>query len=136
MLPIETASILVTDDDADFRSAICNVLSPRFHTLQAASGEEAVRIVLTQPIHLLMLDMHMPKWTGLETLRRVKKFRQELPCILLSAALDEHMKHQAELAAAFSVLAKPVSVDVLNSTIDRAFRLAYASWYQDGASGS
>ena len=51
----------------------------------------------------------MPRLSGLETLRRVKQIKWRIPCILLSAALDDSIIRQAEMAEAFSVLSKPVS---------------------------
>ena len=123
---LELPSILITDDDRDFRETVRVVFEPRgFRTLLAGDGEEALHIIRGQEVHLLLLDMHMPKLTGLETIRRVKLFRWRLPCILLSAALDESLIQQAEHAQAFSVLSKPVSREQLTSTVDLALRRVY-----------
>jgi|SRR6185295_5181983 len=123
---VQLPSILITDDDRDFRETVRVVFEPRgFHTFLASDGEEALAIISTQEIHLLLVDMHMPKLTGLETLRRVKQFKSRLPCILLSAALDEGLIEQAQLAQAFSVLSKPVSRQQLTSTVDLALRRTY-----------
>src|SRR5690348_6727466 len=112
-------SLLITDDDRDFRETVRFVFEPLgFRTLLAGDGEEALEILSNQEIHLLLLDMHMPKLTGLETLRRVRQLQSRLPCILLSAALDESLIQQARLVEVFSVLAKPVSRKQLTSTVD------------------
>ena len=89
---LELPSLLITDDDRDFRETLRNVFEPRFRTLLAGDGEEALDIVRREEVHLLLLDMHMPKLTGLETLRQVKRFKSLLPCILLSARLDDALK--------------------------------------------
>lgn len=68
----------------------------------------------------------MPKLTGLETLRRMKEFRAMLPCILLSAQLDESMVEQARLAHADSVLSKSVTVRQITGAVLQALRLTYA----------
>ncbi len=65
------------------------------------------------------------KLTGLETLRLLKQFRSMLPCILLSARLDELMIEQARLARAFSVLAKPITLAQLTGTLRQALRRTY-----------
>jgi CheY-like chemotaxis protein len=127
---LEYPSLLITDDDRDFRETLRGVLEPRFRTLVAGDGEEALDIVRRQEVHLLLLDMHMPKLTGLETLRRVKQFKSRLPCILLSAALDEALIRQAELAEAFSVLSKPVTRQQITSTVEAALRRIY-NWEGD-----
>jgi CheY-like chemotaxis protein len=122
---LQFPSLLITDDDHDFRETLRVVFEPRFRTLLAGDGQEALEIVRTQEVHLVLLDMHMPKLTGLETLRQVKRFNALLPCILLSAGLNDSLIRQAELAQAFSVLSKPVSRQQLTSTVDAAMRRIY-----------
>jgi len=67
----------------------------------------------------------MPKLSGLETLRLVKKIKQALPCILLSARLDDTLREQARRAEAFEILSKPVSRLQITRAIDQALRQAY-----------
>ena len=123
---IEKPSLLITDDDADFRETLRCVFEPRgFRTLLAGDGEQALEIVHRETVHLLLLDMHMPKLTGLETLRRVKRFRAMLPCILLSAELDDLIVEQARLANVFSVLRKPVTLRQLTDIVGEALQLVY-----------
>ena len=73
----------------------------------------------------MLLDMHMPRLTGLETLRQVKRFNALLPCILISAGLDEALKREAEIEQAFSVLSKPVSRLDLTNSVESALRRVY-----------
>jgi CheY-like chemotaxis protein len=123
---IYSPSILITDDDRGFRETLRYVLEPRgYRTLLAGDGEEALEIVRDQPIDLLLLDMHMPKLTGLEVLRRVKQWKSQIPCILMSADADEVLIQQARLAQAYSVLSKPISRQRITWTIERAFAFAY-----------
>ncbi|HEX3726164.1 MAG TPA: response regulator [Pirellulales bacterium] len=118
-------SLLITDDDHDFRETLRIVFEPRFRTFLAGDGEEALDIVRAEEVHLVLLDMHMPKLTGLETIRQVKTFKSRLPCILLSARVDDTLIRQAYLAEAFSVLSKPVSRQQLTSAVDAAMRRIY-----------
>ena len=102
VMVIENPSLLITDDDSAFRHTLQEVLeSLGFHTILAEDGEQAVRIVSTKVVHLVLLDMHMPKLTGLETLRQVKQVKALLPCILMSANLDEMIVEQAQHATLF-----------------------------------
>jgi CheY-like chemotaxis protein len=123
---IEQPSLLITDDDLAFRQTLQEVFQPRgFRTLLAGDGEEALRIVRNEEIHLVLLDMHMPKLTGLETLRLLKQFRGLLPIILLSAGLDDVLIEQAHRAQAYSVLAKPVSGRQITGVVRQALKWAY-----------
>ena len=123
---VAVPSILITDDDLSFRETLRGVFEPQgFRTFLAGDGIEALQIVRSQNVHLLLLDMHMPRLTGLETLRRVKQYDARLPCILLSADADEELVRQAELAQAFSVLAKPISGAAITQVVRTAMRTAY-----------
>jgi hypothetical protein len=63
-------SILITDDDRDSRETLRDIVAPQgYRTILAASGEEALEIIHVEPIHLVLLDMHMARLTGLETVR-------------------------------------------------------------------
>jgi CheY-like chemotaxis protein len=128
---IASPSILITDDDLDFRETLRVVLEPRgFRTFLAGDGEEALSIVNKEDVHVVLLDMHMPKLSGLETIRRLKQVKSRLPCILLSAGLDDLLIRQAQLAEAFSVLAKPITRQQLTSVVDQALLRIY-NWNPD-----
>ena len=62
-------SILVTDDDPAMRETFREILEPvGFRTFLAESGEEAIDIVNRHDVHVALMDMHLPKLSGLETM--------------------------------------------------------------------
>jgi len=123
---IENPSLLITDDDSAFRETLQGVFEPQgYRTILAGDGEEALHIVRTQVVHLALLDMHMPKLTGLETLRLVKQFKALLPCIILSADLDETIIEQARREHAYSVLRKPVALMQIMGVVRQALEATY-----------
>lgn len=122
----DTLSILIADDDRNFRETVGGVLQPQgFRTLLAGDGEEALEIVQRETVHLLLCDMHMPKLTGLETLQRVRQIRNRLPCILMSADADQELVRQAIAVQVFSVLSKPVSRTRITAAVRLAIQTAY-----------
>lgn len=119
-------SILITDDDTGCREVLRSIVEPEgFRTLEASSGEEAIDIVREEPVHLVLLDMNMPTLTGLETLQLVRQINDLLPCILVTADANEGLMRQALRARAYSVLAKPVSKNIVLYTVVRALVRAY-----------
>jgi CheY-like chemotaxis protein len=119
-------SILITDDDVGCREALRAIVEPEgFRTLLASSGEEALDIVSEEPVHLALLDMHLPRLTGLETLQLVRQINAVLPCILVTADASEGLIRQALRARAYSVIPKPVSKNVVIYTVVRALVRAY-----------
>ena len=132
-MKLEPPSLLITDDDRDFRETLRGVFEPRgFRTLLAADGDEALDIVQQQPVHLVLLDMHMPRLSGLETIRRIRQMPLEtaLPCILISAALDEEIEAEARRQRAFSVLAKPIRLREITGLVQQALTQTY-NWLPD-----
>ena len=69
--------------------------------------------------------MHMPKLTGLETLRLVKQFKAMLPCILMSAHWDDLLIEQARSAHAFLVLPKTVTLRQITGAVWQALERTY-----------
>jgi len=118
--------LLITDDDRDIRETLGSIFEPRgFQTLLASDGKEALDIVQQQQVHIVLIDMHMPRMTGLEMIRQVKLTHALMPCILISAALDEHLANEARQAQVFSQLAKPISLLDVTSIVGAAMRQAY-----------
>lgn len=123
---LDTPAMLITDDDRDFRETLRGVFEMRgFRTLLAENGEVAIEIVQRERIHVALLDMHMPRLTGLETIRQVKRVRAVVPCILISAEMDEDLAEEAKEVDAFSSLSKPVSLAEITQTVSLAMRAAY-----------
>jgi DNA-binding response OmpR family regulator len=111
--------LLITDDDRDFRESLAEGLNRRgFDTILAADGQEAIEIIKHESLQLIMLDIHMPRLGGLETLAEVRRFGMELPCILMSANLDDVILRQANSLNSTSVIAKPFSLKTITAIID------------------
>lgn len=118
--------ILITDDDDSCRETLREIIEPQgFRIILASSGEEALDIARDEAIHLALLDMHLPRMTGLETLRLLHQVRTLLPCILVTADTSESLIREACQAQAYSVLHKPVSRGVVLYTVSRALLRFY-----------
>jgi DNA-binding NtrC family response regulator len=124
-------SILITDDDDALREALGTVFAPRgFRVYLAGDGEGALKIIQSNRIDIMLLDMHMPRLTGLETIYRVKAFRADMPFILMSADADDTLVREAQQANAYAVLRKPVSCGQVSQTVHDALASAY-DWTPD-----
>lgn len=125
-------SILITDDDRGCRETLREIVEPEgFRTLLASCGEEALEIVRDEPVHLVLLDLHMPTLTGLETLQLVRQINALLPCILVTADASAQVMRQAQQARAYSVIPKPVSKNVVLYIVVRALIRSYGGLGED-----
>ena len=120
--------ILIVDDDPTQRRlmrAVCE--KGGFDVTQAESGEEAVSIIRgddSQEIALVMLDLRMPGgMDGMETLKRAKSFREDLPFIVLTAqgGIDTVVEAMQNGAADFFV--KPASPERVMVSINNALNM-------------
>ncbi|MCR9292843.1 MAG: response regulator [bacterium] len=120
--------LLIADDDRDFRESLREVFSRRgFCTQLAADGREAVEIVQSESgLHLVLLDVHMPRLSGIEALGEIRKLEENiLPCILMSAQFDEQIVRQAEQLDTASLLSKPFTLRDLTGTVEGILQHAY-----------
>jgi CheY-like chemotaxis protein len=119
-------SILITDDDPAAREALRDIVAPHgYHTLMAESGEEAIDLITQHEVHLALMDMHLPKLSGLETMAIVRQIRGVIPAILITADQDDELMRRALSEHAFCVLAKPVSKHVVIYVVHKALEKYY-----------
>ena len=78
--------ILVCDDDKEIVEAIEIYLQQEgFHVLKAYDGEEALEILKNNEVHLLIMDVMMPKLDGISVLKKVRASGNRIPILMLTA---------------------------------------------------
>ena len=118
--------LLITDDDRDFRETLGELLARRgFDTLLAPDGERALEIVVRSEVHLVLMDLQLPRLTGVETIRQMHQQVVSPPWILLSASITETVIAEAEEANVFSILSKPVRFDEVTARVNEALGQFY-----------
>lgn len=128
LAPPRPYHLLIADDDPVMRETLVEMLRPEFETIDVESGEEAIEVVGQQEIHLVLFDLHMPRLTGIETLRVVKQMRSELPSILMSANWTEPLRAAALELHPSAVLQKPISRRELVGSVTTALQETYTDW--------
>ena len=99
--------ILVVDDDEMNLTRTIIILKKNYDVLLASSGMEALHILKTRKIDLVLLDIEMPKMNGFVTFQRMKEFVDEIPVIFLTASgLEGDVVSAIKLGAA-NYLKKP-----------------------------
>ena len=106
--------ILICDDQPDIVNALKIYLAPEgYHLHEAYTGEEALRIVQEQEIHLVLLDVMMPVMDGITATAKIRKF-SNIPIILLTAKSETEDKVLGLNVGADDYITKPfVPVEVL-----------------------
>ena len=120
-------NILVVDDDKEIVGAIEIYLKNEGYKIyKAYDGEEALNIINNNEIHLVILDIMMPKKDGLETLEEIRKDKS-IPVILLSAKSEDYDKIGGLNSGADDYITKPFNplelIARVNSVLRRYVKL-------------
>jgi len=89
----QTGRILLVDDEVMVRKAIRLILAfGGFHVVEAEDGEDAVQKYrdASPPFDLVLIDMDMPRMSGVEALAQIRKFDPNARAILLSGGFPGH----------------------------------------------
>ena len=85
-------NILVVDDDREIVRSLDKLLELEgYRVKKAYNGMEALDILMTEQIHLILLDVMMPKMNGLSALMKIRE-KNNIPIIMLSAKTEESDK--------------------------------------------
>jgi CheY-like chemotaxis protein len=113
--------ILVTDDDATTRQMIRGVLKKQGYTVSvAADGIAALRAIQKKKFDLVLLDIWMPKMTGLGLLGRLHQEQHIPKIIVMTSDQTSDTLLTAMRGHVYQFLKKPLDADTLRVTVDNA----------------
>lgn len=104
---VSKGTILIVDDEKEIRKLIAIYLKNEgYEVLQAVDGEEGLEIVKKRDVHLIVLDIMMPKIDGIHMCMKVREIA-EMPIIMLSAKTQDMDKILGLTTGADDYVAKP-----------------------------
>jgi DNA-binding response OmpR family regulator len=102
-------NVLIVDDEEKIREVIASYLNKEgYHTREAASGTEALEILRSEPVHLIILDLMLPDLPGEEVCQQIRRF-SAVPILMLTAKSAEDERIQGLLMGADDYVVKPFS---------------------------
>lgn len=115
-------TILYVDDEENNLYSFKATFRMKYKVLIALSGDEALEIMKSQPVHIIITDQRMPNMTGVEFLEKVIEIFPDPIRILLTGYADMGAVVDAvNKGKIFHYLAKPWNEEELDMTITRAF---------------
>jgi two-component system response regulator AtoC len=115
--------ILVVDDELFVRELLLEFLSTQDYEVSLAdSGEKAVKLLQTQPVDLILLDLKMPGIDGIETLRQMKEIDPNALAIIMTGYPTIESSIDALRHGAYDYVIKPFKLNELKSTIEKALQ--------------
>ncbi|MBI2361469.1 MAG: sigma-54-dependent Fis family transcriptional regulator [Deltaproteobacteria bacterium] len=117
---MNSASLLIVDDEAGVRESIRLIFGKQLRVVEASSSDEAIRKIRQESPDVILLDILMPGTDGLETLKQIKAIHPEGQVIMLTALNTARTAFSAKETGAFDYLTKPFDVDELRLRVERA----------------
>jgi len=115
--------ILVVDDDPIIGHLFKEALEGAGHTVvTASSGAEGLQYVERLDLDLIFLDLKMPEIDGAELLRRIRKFKPDVPVTIVTGYPDSEIMARALEQGPFAVMKKPFGVADITAAVNHARR--------------
>ena len=113
--------ILLVDDEQDFTAALAKRFAVRGMAVETASnGKEALELVKEHDFDAVLLDIAMPGWDGVETLKYLIEERPDLQVVLLTGHATVEKGVEAMKQGALDLLEKPAEFQDLLDKIEEA----------------
>ncbi|MGE7184529.1 response regulator transcription factor [Peribacillus sp. NPDC006672] len=115
-------TILVVDDEEDMRNLVeMYLLNSGYRCLQAANGKEAISMVETQEVDLILLDIMMPGMDGFSVCEKIRE-NWEIPVIFVSAKGEEWDKVKGLKLGGDDYIVKPFNPGELVARVEAVLR--------------
>jgi CheY-like chemotaxis protein len=118
-------NILIVDDDPIIRRllpAFCSKISKECTALTAKNGEEALKILASEQIDLILTDLEMPVMDGCELVSRVKAQYQDIQIIVMTGSRCDEADKRLRSVGISQYIENPFTVQDLGRGIQSAFK--------------
>ncbi len=115
-------TILIVDDDEGMRDTLSAILKRDYEVLTAATGEAGLSALAKTDVNLMLLDVRMPRMSGLEVLKVIHDHYSEVEVIMVSALNEVEVAVQAMKDGAYHYITKEFDYDGLRSLVRNALQ--------------
>jgi len=113
-------TVLVVDDEEGVRASVRAILEETCDVLEAGNGAQALEVLKTHEIDLVMLDQRMPGEPGIDVLPRIKAADPSTVVVIVTAVRELRTAVEALKRGAYDYLTKPFDVDDILMLAQRA----------------
>lgn len=113
-------TILIVEDHETVRTALrewLEVVYPKSRVIEAASGEQAIDLIVYEVPRLVIMDFKLPGINGIEVTRQIKSRYPSVPVVMLTIREEEIYRAYAEAAGASAYIPKRMMFTKLRPTI-------------------
>jgi putative two-component system response regulator len=135
MKPENKATLLIVDDEPANLLLLTHLLRQDYHVRAANSGENALRVAISEPRpHLILLDVMMPGMDGFTVLERLRSnpATADIPVIFVTALVDLDSEERGLAQGAVDYIAKPIKPAILRARVRTHLEAKQArDWLKD-----
>jgi len=124
--------VLVVDDDRMFRKVLSHQLDEHGYAVEELDGTEQIveRVIASAP-DVVLLDLNLPGRSGMDVLAELRKAAADTPVLMVTGTEDVATAVRAIRAGAFDFVTKPVEIEALSVSIDRAIEVGRVARERD-----
>ena len=115
-------TILIVDDDHEFRRLLSLSLRTRWKVITASNGKEALEVFKSHSVDLLLSDVQMPELDGIGLLKAVRSSLQVRPSVVIMSGACDYTPEEILRLGADAFLAKPFTSEALLNQLQRLLR--------------
>lgn len=120
---IKALDILIVEDEAPQREILAGFLRKKgYRVKEAPDGEKAIKIISSENVDLMLVDLKMPKMDGIEVLKEAKKINPDLDAIVITAYGSVESAVNAMKLGAIDYITKPIDLEELLILLERVSR--------------
>lgn len=120
-MSVQKGRILIVDDEQGIRELlISEFVKLGYDVFSSVNGEEAVSMLQTEKVDIVITDMKMPKVDGLELLKFVKEKTPETEVIIITGYATVENALDAMRSGAYDFVQKPFNIDELTALVEKA----------------
>lgn len=121
---VETAQILLIDDEDQLRKVLAEMLEVLGHKVtQASSGKEGLRIFKRKKFDMVFTDLGMPELSGWEVASRVKQIDSHMPVVMITGWGDQSSREMLSRYGVDIIVSKPLRIHQVRKVLADAIEL-------------
>jgi len=117
-------NVLVVDDDRDVVNTLAEILTElRLNPMTAENGLEALDVIRTRKIDLMITDLMMPQMNGFELIQNTRRLNVNIPIAVISGHGEVRNVVNALSQGAYNFITKPFTISAIENIVKRGLRL-------------